>query len=560
MRKVLIETRMNALKLSESKSTPKKGCLGRIEGICADFKNPTRNGRLYPLSLWKKVFNDSLFKENLENKTLYGELDHPEERFEPLMAEACIVMTDYKIDEDAGVIYAGFDILDTPKGRILKSIVDYGSVVGVSSRGQGDIIESVNGEEVDTDSYEFACFDVVSTPAVERARQSVVESIKKTNFKESIQRQIEDASSVADLNIIRSVVRASDIQKSEIDSIVESIEDRCKMLQSAGKTISAVKNISESEDDTSAETIRESKVEIANGKLYRCINDLRKQVNAYKTRANSYAESVQLKDNKINQLRKELAEQRKQIRDLKADNQSKLASVTESHDVQLSKEQSRAKRLSEKMNTAVSDNRKLQEKLQSQHKLYESKLHSLSDALNEKSAMIAELQEQLNESTAYIKELEKSSKSEIRQIDSEVDEYSQLLSEAQDKIASNTNTISELKETLNTYKTKLQSSKSDITKLSESLTRFQEMYAKNAADMLGIDANTIIQSITESTTPTQIDDMANKQRERIDRYNRLGISQTGLTESTDISVEHMSSDGQDDDRLLNLCRMAWESK
>ena len=99
MRKVLIETRMNALKLSESKSTPKKGCLGRIEGICADFKNPTRNGRLYPLSLWKKVFNDSLFKENLENKTLYGELDHPEERFEPLMAEACIVMTDYKIED-----------------------------------------------------------------------------------------------------------------------------------------------------------------------------------------------------------------------------------------------------------------------------------------------------------------------------------------------------------------------------------------------------------------------------------------------------------------------------
>ena len=173
---VLIETRMNSLKLTESKVT-KKGCLGRLEGVCADFKNPTRNGRKYPLGLWKKVFSDNLFKESLQNKTLFGELDHPEDRFEPLISEACVVMTDYRIDEDAGLIYGGFDILDTPKGRILKSILDYGSVVGVSSRGQGDIVESSEGECVDEDSYDFACFDVVSTPAVEKARQKVTESV-----------------------------------------------------------------------------------------------------------------------------------------------------------------------------------------------------------------------------------------------------------------------------------------------------------------------------------------------------------------------------------------------
>ena len=56
---VLIETRMNSLKLNENVK-PKKGCLGRIEGICADFKSPTRNGRLYPLGLWKKVFDNEL--------------------------------------------------------------------------------------------------------------------------------------------------------------------------------------------------------------------------------------------------------------------------------------------------------------------------------------------------------------------------------------------------------------------------------------------------------------------------------------------------------------------
>ena len=71
------------------------------------------------------------FKEALKNKTLFGELDHPEDRFEPLVKHACIVMTDYDIDEDAGLIYGGFDILDTPDGRVLKNILDYGSVLGV---------------------------------------------------------------------------------------------------------------------------------------------------------------------------------------------------------------------------------------------------------------------------------------------------------------------------------------------------------------------------------------------------------------------------------------------
>ena len=169
---------MNSLRLNESKA-PKKGCLGRLEGVCADFKNPTRNGRLYPIELWKKVFDDPLFKEALANKTLFGELDHPEDRFEPRVKHACIVMTEYDIDEDKGLIYGGFDILDTPDGRVLKNILDYGSVLGVSSRGQGDIIETVDGERVDEDSYDFACFDVVSTPAVEKARQKVVESMRR---------------------------------------------------------------------------------------------------------------------------------------------------------------------------------------------------------------------------------------------------------------------------------------------------------------------------------------------------------------------------------------------
>ena len=216
---VLIETRLNALKLNES-ANPRKGCLGRLEGICADFKNPTRNGRLYTRKLWENVFNDPIFKESLESKTLLGELDHPEDRLEVLAGEACIVMTDYRIDEDEGVIYAGFDILDTPRGKILKTLLDYGCVMGVSSRGQGDITTTSAGETVDEDTYDFACFDVVTTPAVEKARQNVVESVGKTKrFVESIKTQIKEAETIGDLNAIKKVVQST--QTPELDSILE---------------------------------------------------------------------------------------------------------------------------------------------------------------------------------------------------------------------------------------------------------------------------------------------------------------------------------------------------
>ena len=44
----------------------KRGILGRLVGIIADFKNSTRNGRRYTEELWDKTFNDPIVKEKLE--------------------------------------------------------------------------------------------------------------------------------------------------------------------------------------------------------------------------------------------------------------------------------------------------------------------------------------------------------------------------------------------------------------------------------------------------------------------------------------------------------------
>ena len=139
-KQLLIETRMNSLGLCESKDVTNKNCLGSLYGPCADYVNSTRNGNFYSRKLWENVFNDEIVKESLQDRVLIGELDHPGDRLESKATNACIVMTDYEFNDDEGLLYGSFDILNTPNGRILKSLLDYGCKIGVSSRGEGDVV------------------------------------------------------------------------------------------------------------------------------------------------------------------------------------------------------------------------------------------------------------------------------------------------------------------------------------------------------------------------------------------------------------------------------------
>ena len=155
-----------------------KRMLGRLRGICADLDHPTRNGRRYSRALWEKVLNSDNFKEHMENGCLFGELGHPADRLETDPEKIAVALSDIEINEKDGTLVGTFDILDTPNGNILKALVDYGTTVGVSSRGGGDI-ETRGGEEyVSEDTYDFEAFDIVLLPAVKAARLKMVESLQ----------------------------------------------------------------------------------------------------------------------------------------------------------------------------------------------------------------------------------------------------------------------------------------------------------------------------------------------------------------------------------------------
>jgi len=65
-------------------------------------------------------------------------------------------------------VYGEFQILNTPNGVILKSLLDHKVQLGVSLRGLGDtqtkIIEGKQVEYVIPDTFEIVCWDVVHTP------------------------------------------------------------------------------------------------------------------------------------------------------------------------------------------------------------------------------------------------------------------------------------------------------------------------------------------------------------------------------------------------------------
>jgi hypothetical protein len=63
--------------------------------------------------------------------------------------------------EDTGKVYAKLDLLNTPVGRIVKTMQDAGVVFGISIRGAGDVVGGV----VDPDTFMFRGFDLVAFPA-----------------------------------------------------------------------------------------------------------------------------------------------------------------------------------------------------------------------------------------------------------------------------------------------------------------------------------------------------------------------------------------------------------
>ena len=178
----------------------RRGILGRLVGVMADTVNPTRNGRAYSSQLWENVFANPIMQERIENKCCFGELGHPTDREETDMEKIAICMDGVPKKDKDGKLQAVFNILDTPNGRILKTLCDYGCNIGISSRGSGDLVTDFDGNEsVDPDTYNCEGWDAVLIPAVKEARlKYVTESLDKKRYRKTLRSRLQEAVNKAD--------------------------------------------------------------------------------------------------------------------------------------------------------------------------------------------------------------------------------------------------------------------------------------------------------------------------------------------------------------------------
>jgi len=149
--------------ITEAKEDGKKNYF--IEGIFmqGDIKN--RNGRIYPSA----TLENEMARYNTEfiqTKRALGELGHPDgpqingDRVSHLITE---------MRRDGNDFYGKAKILSTPMGEIVKSLLDEGVKIGVSTRGLGSVKAGRDGVMEVQKDFHLSTVDIVTDPSAPNA-------------------------------------------------------------------------------------------------------------------------------------------------------------------------------------------------------------------------------------------------------------------------------------------------------------------------------------------------------------------------------------------------------
>jgi hypothetical protein len=134
-----------------------------LTGIMQRADTQNGNGRVYPSRvLMREVEN---YKKLVKESRALGELDHPEDSVINLRNASHMIT---EVWWDNKNVMGKAKILDTPSGQILRSLVDSGVKLGISSRGMGSVSEGAAGTIVE-DDFQLICFDFVSEPSTPNA-------------------------------------------------------------------------------------------------------------------------------------------------------------------------------------------------------------------------------------------------------------------------------------------------------------------------------------------------------------------------------------------------------
>ena len=129
-----------------------------MKGICIQGGIKNANERVYPvqeIAKATKTLNDQI----TSGYSVLGEVDHPDD-LKINLDRVSHMITEMWMDGPNG--YGKMKILPTPMGQLVKTMLESGVKLGVSSRGSGNISEYGSGEVSD---FEIITVDVVAQPS-----------------------------------------------------------------------------------------------------------------------------------------------------------------------------------------------------------------------------------------------------------------------------------------------------------------------------------------------------------------------------------------------------------
>lgn len=329
--------------------------LGTYEGEALDTNITNNNGLDITAEVIKQVLASDEYAQGLENGWFIGFLGHPEDPNCMDFKDGCIVLTDMSID-DNGKVYAKFNLIDTPVGRIVKTLQDAGVVFGISIRGAGDIV----GNSVDPDTFVFRGYDLVSFPAYPDSIPTFTAIAASTNLED---RKKYQAVCAAVKNNLSTITSASTIDVLKSQFAPQSNE--YKLLESRQTEL----------DGDIIDDVKEQKIEAM---------------------TQLYLDAMQ----NVTSLAKQLESEKRQNASISSATRRKLAAVERITASQLSDALSELDSIKASYRDMKHKNAILGAKLSEVKKtnlIYKQKVESSTSELRKKSRIIASLQKELSE-------------------------------------------------------------------------------------------------------------------------------------------------------------------
>ena len=173
LREQLTFTQANIQVLEESDISGGKNLY--LKGICIEGDRRNANDRIYPLHEIAKAVN-TINQQIKEGNSVLGEVDHPDD-LKINLDRVCHSVEGMWMDGHAGC--GKLKILPTPMGELIKTLLQSGVKLGVSSRGSGNV-DDRTGHVSD---FEIVTIDVVAQPSAPNAYpKAIYEGLMNMNY------------------------------------------------------------------------------------------------------------------------------------------------------------------------------------------------------------------------------------------------------------------------------------------------------------------------------------------------------------------------------------------